>query len=112
MSSSLSNACIVRSISQSPTTEILRLVRNPENSASMQTTETHNMQCINQTEYIKKRMTEYRTILKCWRSLRSAENLRHRTKRRAMKQKCAKYKQEAAEEKVSRKVFSNNCSVV
>uniref|UniRef100_A0A915Q2E6 Uncharacterized protein n=1 Tax=Setaria digitata TaxID=48799 RepID=A0A915Q2E6_9BILA len=54
---------------------------------------------VNKAELNKQRLVEYRTILRSVRSLRTAENKKNRTKRRVLKQKCEKYKQQIVDEK-------------
>ncbi|KAL3990769.1 hypothetical protein ACH3XW_33130 [Acanthocheilonema viteae] len=59
-------------------------------------------------ENFKQRVTEYRTMLKCVRSLHSAENMKNRRKRRMMKQKCERYMKEIAEKQKMNDILQEN----
>lgn len=92
------------------TLEIYRRVNNDDNfrqnlSRIMQMEENTKMErCKEESakmERCKEQVLEYRTILHCMKSLRKAEDMKHRSKHRVMKEKCQRYKEEIAEERVS-----------
>ncbi|EFO19059.2 hypothetical protein LOAG_09438 [Loa loa] len=90
------NVRMVRNISRSSSPEIPIQGNIPENMRGEHNDRSDEHDRI---ERIRQRMLEYRTILQCLRSLRTAENMRYRTKHRAMKEKCERYKQEVVEER-------------
>ncbi|CAG9533516.1 unnamed protein product [Cercopithifilaria johnstoni] len=92
------NPDLDRTISRSPTPEIPRRGGDSDNSRQDDVWNDMQMQYA-RMERIRQRMMEYRAILQCLRSLRSAENMKYRTKHRMMKERCERYRQKVAEEK-------------
>ncbi|VDM14486.1 unnamed protein product, partial [Wuchereria bancrofti] len=107
--SSFSNRNIrtVHSVSRSQTPEIPRRWDNPEDLREQNVPEDTEMQNA-RVEHIKQQMMEYRTLLKCLQSLRLAENMRHRTKQRAMREKCERYKKEITDAKKLNATFQES----
>ncbi|VDN91326.1 unnamed protein product [Brugia pahangi] len=101
------NVRTVHSVSRSQPPEIPRRWNNPEDLREQNVPEDTEIQST-KVKHIRQQMMEYRTLLKCQQSLRLAENMRHRTKQRAMREKCKRYKQEITDTKKLNATFQES----